>query len=144
MTETGPLREILLVDDDSLDAAILRRVLRELAVVNRLAHTMDGSQALTHLKGQSGALPCVILLDLNMPRMNGFEFLQAVKGDEVLQDIPVVVVTTSEDPQDITHSLELGAAAYVVKSLSYGEFRQSMGVIRPYLAPAPRPATAPA
>jgi len=136
MTEMGSPREILLVDDDVLDAAILRRVFRDLGWANRLVHMTDGRQVLAYLKGRDGETPGVILLDLNMPNMTGFEFLERIKADDGLQGIPVVVVTTSDERQDRAKSFALGAAAYVVKSLCYNEFRQSIRAIGPYLAPA--------
>ena len=142
MTATHHLGEILLVDDDSLDAVIVRRTLRDLAVTNRLVHVTDGYQALARLKGQDSEMPCVILLDLNMPRMTGIEFLETVKADEALKGISVVVVTTSEEQQDMTRSFELGAAAYVVKSSDYGEFRRKvMMIVEPYLGPVQPPAS---
>jgi CheY-like chemotaxis protein len=140
MTETCHLREILLVEDDSVDVMIVRRVLRDLAVTNKLVHVTDGYQALAHLKGQDHETPCVILLDLNMPRMTGIEFLETVKADEALKGIPVVVVTTSEEQQDVTRSFELGATAYVFKSSDYGEFRQEIRTIERYLASVRPPA----
>jgi CheY-like chemotaxis protein len=140
MTETHHLSDILLVDDDSVDAVIVRRVLRDLAVTNQLVHVTDGDRALAYLRGQNKETPCVILLDLNMPTMTGIEFLEIVKADEVLKGIPVVVVTTSDEQQDMTMSFELGAAAYVVKSSDYGEFRQKIRTIERYLAPVQPPA----
>jgi CheY-like chemotaxis protein len=140
MTATRHPGEILLVDDDSLDATIVRRALRDLAVTNKLVHVTDGYEALAHLKGQDHETPCVILLDLNMPSMTGIEFLEIVKADEVLKEIPVVVVTTSDEQQDMTRSFELGAAAYVVKASNYAEFRQKIRTIERYLAPVQPPA----
>ena len=135
MTQTHHSSEILLVEDDCVDAAIVRRSLRDLAVTNEFVHVTDGDQALAYLRGRDGEMSCVILLDLNMPKMNGLEFLQTIKADDVMKDIPVVVVTTSDERQDRATSFELGAAAYVVKCIDYGEFRQNMRVIEQYLTP---------
>lgn len=132
-------REILIVDDDGVDVMIVRRALRDLGVTNAVVRAADGEEALAHLRGRAGEGPCVILLDLNMPRMNGLELLQIVKADARWRRIPVVIVTTSEAQQDRAQSLALGAAGYVVKSSDYGEFRQKMKTIEPYLAPSRPP-----
>ena len=129
--------EILLVEDDALDAVILRRAVRELGWTERLVHLTDGPQALAYLTDREDAMPCVILLDLNMPKMTGFEFLETVKARATLRDIPIVVVTTSEERQDRARSFELGAAGYIVKSADYAEFRRSIRGLHSYLAPTP-------
>lgn len=135
MIEACRPRVILLVDDDALEAMIVRRVLRDLALSSELVHVSDGYQALTHLRNEEAELPCLILLDLNMPRMTGQEFLEIIKSDSKLKDIPVVVVTTSQCQEDMTMSFALGATAYVVKSPNYPEFQESMKAFRRLLDP---------
>ena len=132
-------RPILLVEDDNVDVMATQRVLRELEVPNELVCVANGEEALAYLKGAVHEMPCVILLDLNMPKMNGTELLKALKEDERLKDIPAVVVSTSAEKQDVTRSVELGAVAYVIKCFSYGEFRERMKAIQPYFT-AGRPA----
>ncbi|MHC4538618.1 MAG: response regulator [Planctomycetota bacterium] len=78
------------------------------------------------------ARPCVILLDLNMPKMSGTEFLRIVKADDTLKTIPVIVFTTSSTEQDIAESFELGAAGYMVKSIDYGKFIDTIKTIDLY------------
>ena len=80
----------------------------------------------------SNEKPCVILLDLNTPKMNGLEFLKIVKANDSLKKIPVVVLTTSGDKADIVESFKLGVAGYVVKSIDYKEFVEKIGVINLY------------
>jgi CheY-like chemotaxis protein len=126
-------KPILLVEDDRLDVMAVRRVLKESHVGNELVHAEDGEKALAHLRDGHHERPCVILLDLNMPKMNGFEFLEALRADNALKDIPVVMVTTSPDAKDIRRSLELGAVAYVIKSPTYERFREDMRVIENYV-----------
>lgn len=126
-------KPILLVEDDLLDVMAMRRVLRDLRVSNELVHVEDGEDALTHLCSHLDMLPCLILLDVNMPRMNGFEFLEALRAEDALKHIPVVMVSTSPERQDIRRGFELGVAAYIVKCASYGEFRESMRVIEDYV-----------
>jgi CheY-like chemotaxis protein len=126
----------LVVDDDCVDVMCARRALHELGVTNEVVCAANGEEALAYLNGRENEMPCVILLDLNMPRMDGLEFLQVVKADGRFQRIPIVVVTTSGEQQDQTRSLELGAAAYVVKSSDYAEFRRDMTTIERYVAPS--------
>jgi CheY-like chemotaxis protein len=127
-------KPILLVEDDCVDVMAVQRVLKELHVASELAYAPDGEEALAYLRSPENETPCVILLDLNMPKMNGIEFLEALRADEALRNIPVVVVTTSPDKQDMARSFDLGAVAYIVKCSSYGEFRERMMAISPYLA----------
>jgi CheY-like chemotaxis protein len=112
-------KPILLVEDDSVDVMTVKRALRDVQVTNQLVHTGNGEEALEYLKNESNRKPYVILLDLNMPKMNGIEFLKTIKSDEVLKKIPVVVLTTSKDEHDIAESFKLGVAGYMVKSVDY-------------------------
>ena len=90
-------KPILLVEDDRVDAMTVKRALKDLNVTNLLVHTLNGEEALEYLTGEGNERPCIILLDLNMPRMNGIEFLKIIKADDELKKIPVVVLTTSEE-----------------------------------------------
>jgi CheY-like chemotaxis protein len=129
-------KPLLLVEDDYLDAAITRRSLRQLGILNPLVHKSNGEDALAHLNTSLRDVPCVILLDLNMPRMNGLEFLSHIKADACLKDIPVVVLTTSIAQEDLQASLRLGAAEYIVKAMDIGTFLESLKVIERYAGPA--------
>jgi len=133
-------KPILLVEDDCVDVMAVQRVLKDLDVHNKLVHAANGQEALAYLKDQDHEMPCVILLDLNMPKMNGFEFLGALKADGRLKDVPAVVVSTSAEKQDVTRSVELGAVAYVIKCSSYGEFREKMRAVQPYFVAGRRAA----
>jgi len=135
MSDSKP---ILLVEDDYVDTMAVKRVLKELNTANDLVCALNGEDALTYLRGKDNKLPCLILLDLNMPKMNGMEFLRVVKADETLKSIPIVVLTTSNDEQDMTRSFGLGAAAYIVKAFGYRDFRERIRTIETYLAP-PQP-----
>ena len=131
-------KPILLVEDDCVDVMAVQRVLKEFDAHNALVCAANGEEALTYLRGKDSEIPCLILMDLNMPKMNGLEFLQALRADARLKDIPAVVVSTSAEKQDMARSFELGAAAYIVKSFRYHEFRERMEVIQPYFV-APEP-----
>jgi CheY-like chemotaxis protein len=125
-------KPILLVEDDSVDAMTVQRALSELEVPNKLVRKADGKEALEYLGALSNEKPCIILLDLNMPKMNGFEFLKILKADDLLKKIPVVVLTTSADKADTVESFELGVAGYVVKPMDYKEFIEKIRVINLY------------
>lgn len=125
-------RPILLVEDDNVDVMTVRRAFKDLRVMNELVPTGDGEAALDYLRSRGKLRPCVILLDLNMPRMSGTEFLKIIKADETLKTIPVVVLTTSNTEQDITKSFELGAAGYMVKSVDYDKFIETIKTIDSY------------
>jgi len=111
----GKLRPILLVEDDTVDAMTVKRALKELKVKNEVVHTADGKRALEYLKTPGNAKPCVILLDLNMPEMNGIEFLQVIKADGELKEIPVVMLAASSEEKNIVETFHLGVAGYLFK-----------------------------
>jgi CheY-like chemotaxis protein len=123
---------VLLVEDDRADAIIIKRAFNDLKVPNELVNKVDGEDALEYLRDQANKKPCIILLDLNMPRMNGFEFLKIVKADDVLKSIPVVVLTTSAEERDVVEGFGLGIAGYIVKPVSYAESVEAMKTLNMY------------
>ncbi len=125
-------RPILLVEDDQIDIMTIKRALKEIKVTNPLHIAGNGEEALTYLRNPENEKPCIILLDLRMPRMNGIEFLGVVKQDETLKRIPVVVLTTSREEQDKTNSFDLGVAGYMVKPVDYKQFVEAMKTINLY------------
>jgi CheY-like chemotaxis protein len=125
-------RPILLVEDDSVDVMTVRRALKDINVTNQLVPMGDGEAALDYLRSHEGPKPCVILLDLNMPKMTGTEFLKVIKTDDALRMIPVVVFTTSNTEEDVAKSFELGAAGYMVKSVDYNKFIETIKTIDLY------------
>ncbi len=125
-------KPILLIEDDNVDVMTVERVFRDLKIANQLVSTSNGEQALEYLRTNGNKKPSVILLDLNMPKMNGTEFLKIVKKDESLKKIPVVVLTTSSQQQDVVESFKLGAAGYMVKSVDYGKFVETIRTINLY------------
>lgn len=119
--------DILLVEDEPADANLVRTALRENKVLCNLHHVLDGVEALAFLRRQDESYraapqPDMILLDLNMPRMNGREFLSAIKADAALQAIPVVVLTTSDVERDVVAAYKLGAAGYITKPVDLAQF----------------------
>ena len=125
-------KPVLLVEDDRVDVMTVERALKDLKVTNPLAHSANGEEALEYLRSESNKGPCVILVDLNTPKMNGFEFLKVLKADDVLKKIPVIVLTASKDEQDIVESFKLGVAGYMVKSVDYKKFMETIRTIDLY------------
>jgi len=125
-------KPIMLVEDDTIDAMTVRRAFRDLNVTNPLAHALNGEEGLAHLQDPANERPCVILLDLNMPKMNGIEFLKIAKADPSLRRIPVVVLTTSNEERDIVDSFKLSVAGYIVKPVDYRKFVEAIQTIDLY------------
>jgi len=115
-------RPILLVEDDKIDAMTVKRAMKDLKITNLLAHVYNGLEALDYLKNLNNEKPCIILLDLNMPKMNGIELLKNLKKDESFKKIPVVVLTTSNAEKDKTESFNLSIAGYMLKPVDYKQF----------------------
>ena len=125
-------KPILLIEDDDVDVMTVNRALRDSKVTNQLIPMSDGEKAIEHLRDERAAKPSIILLDLNMPKMDGVEFLKIVKADKALKKIPVVILTTSNSDRDVIKSFELGAAGYMVKSVDYEKFVETIRAIDRY------------
>jgi CheY-like chemotaxis protein len=125
-------RPVLLVDDDRVDVMTVKRAMRDLKITNPLSVVANGEEALAFLRDPGNATPCIILLDLNMPRMSGIEFLRVAKGDDDLRGIPVVVLTTSQEDQDKADSFDLGVAGYLVKPSEYTHFVDVVRTVHRY------------
>jgi two-component system, chemotaxis family, response regulator Rcp1 len=118
--------QILLVEDSLSDAELTMDALRSARVINRVRRVVDGVEALRYLRheGEHAAAPHpdLIMLDLNLPRMNGYELLEQIKADPVLCTIPVIILTTSHAERDILRSYQLHANCYVTKPVNLQEF----------------------
>ncbi|MFC1764783.1 response regulator [Planctomycetota bacterium] len=123
---------ILLVEDDTVDAMTVKRALKDLNTTNQVIHVINGEEALAYLRDPEKPKPCIILLDINMPKMNGIEFLKATKDEECLRAIPVVMLTTSTNDRDIVQSFHLSAAGYMIKPVDYQQFVETMRTIEMY------------
>jgi CheY-like chemotaxis protein len=123
---TGRAIEILLVEDNPGDVRLTLEALRDAKVRNHLHVVGDGAQAIAYLRREGkwadAARPDLILLDLNLPRMDGRTALQAIKGDPELRRIPVVVLTTSAAEEDVVRAYDLQVNCYVTKPLVLDEF----------------------
>lgn len=125
-------RPILLVEDDEVDILSTKRAFRELAIANPLEVFRGCDEALTRLLDEQRPLPCLILLDLNIPRISGTEFLRNYKGYERLKWIPSVMLTTSNSQRDIQEAFLFQAAGYMVKPLDFNEFKEVIAQIYAY------------
>lgn len=121
-----PLLHILLVEDDYVDAEQLRRAFQQQRLPNPVTHVIDGVDALQVLRGEGGYArlprPYLILLDINMPRMNGLEFLQALRRDAELKRSVVFVLTTSARDEDIMAAYNAQIAGYLLKANMQQDF----------------------
>jgi CheY-like chemotaxis protein len=122
----------MLVEDDTVDAMTVKRALKDLKVLNPLVRAGNGEEALAYLRDDNNVKPCVILLDLNMPKMNGIEFLKVAKADEKLRRIPAIVLTTSKDDQDRIQTFQFNVAGFIVKPVDYKKFVEAMRIIDLY------------
>ncbi len=118
--------EILLVEDNPGDVRLVQEALQEAKVRNQMSVVDDGVEAMAFLhrtgRHTRAPIPGLILLDLNLPRKNGFEVLQEIKADERLKLIPVVILTSSQSEQDILKSYDLYANAYITKPVDLDQF----------------------
>jgi CheY-like chemotaxis protein len=125
-------KTILLVEDDQVDAMTVKRAFKDLNICNNLNIVGNGLEAIEYLKNSENEKPCIILLDLNMPKMNGIEFLKTAREQDLINRIPVVVLSTSEEDQDRIDSYDLGIAGYMVKPVDYIKFIEVIRTIDMY------------
>ena len=125
MTNTEPM-EILLVEDNEDDIVLEQEALADAKLVNLMYVVRDGEEAMAYLrrrgKYHDAQMPGLILLDINMPKKNGFEVLNEIKTDPVLMHIPVVMLTTSDSEADIVKSYAKGACSYITKPMDFNKF----------------------
>jgi hypothetical protein len=127
-------RPILLIEDNPMDEDLTRRAFARRKVVNPIEVARDGEQALEYLdRWQAGnPLPVVILLDINLPKVNGLEILRQFKASPSVQKVPIIVLTTSAEDRDIKVAYELGANSYIVKPVDFEKFLEVAGQIDLY------------
>ncbi len=128
----APLKRILLAEDNEHDVELTLAALEEHNLANEVVVARDGAEALDYLfkrgqfAGHPNGLPVVVLLDLKMPKVDGLEVLRQIRADADLNRIPVVMVTSSREEQDLVHSYQLGVNAYVVKPVDFQKFVESV------------------
>jgi len=130
------LLHILLVDDDEVDVMNVQRAFKKNNIRNPLYIASNGLEALDLLRGQAGqAIPGprrLVLLDLNMPKMSGLEFLRAIREDPALRSLTVVVLTTSDDERDRIEAYNLNVAGYILKPVTFTAFVEAMATLNKY------------
>jgi CheY-like chemotaxis protein len=128
----APLKRILLAEDNERDVELTLAALDEHNLANEVVVARDGAEALDYLYGRgkfaghANGLPVVVLLDLKMPKVDGLEVLRRMRADPEIKHVPVVMVTSSREEQDLVHSYELGVNAYVVKPVDFQKFVESV------------------
>ncbi len=124
---------ILLIEDDRVDVMTVQRALKRIRIKNPLHVARTGGKALKMLRGEGGTkldkLPRLILLDLNLPKMSGIEFLKKLRADPKLRDLPVIVLTSSNEPKDRAAAFKYDVEDYIVKPHSFDEFAKAMATI---------------
>lgn len=123
--------EILLIEDDKIDQMTVQRAFEKANIKNTLHVVNNGLEGLEFLK-ENYTNRLVILLDLNMPKMNGYEFLKEIRKDEKYKLMNVVVLTTSEAEEDLVKSYELGISGYIVKPVDTGKFVEAVASVNAY------------
>lgn len=125
--------EVLLVEDNEDDAELTIRALSKAGMANKLLHVKDGAEALDLLFGKGqyannalASMPKVILLDIKMPRVNGIEVLKQLKTNDTTRAVPVVIMTSSKEQQDLINSYNLGVNSYVVKPVEFVDFARAV------------------
>jgi CheY-like chemotaxis protein len=112
---------ILLIEDDTIEVMKFNRVLKTLGLNHKIIEANNGEEALSILKDKE-IIPDIIILDLNMPKINGIEFLQILKADDYLKYIPAIILTTSNNHKDVLECYKIGIAGYVLKPLKYDDY----------------------
>ena len=129
---TQPVR-FLIVDDDTVSVLAIKRALKKLKIVNPVQVAKDGHEALDLLRGELERVevlpPYLVTLDLNMPRMNGFEFLEEVRDDPALQRLVIFVMSTSDAPEDVASAYDRNITGYIVKDNLGDSFVKALNMI---------------
>jgi len=129
---TTPVKRILLVEDSENDIEMTLSALSDSHLANGVDVARDGAEALDYLYRRGAfadrpdELPMFVLLDLKMPKLDGIDVLRRMKGDPLLKNIPVVILTSSREEQDLVRTYELGVNAYVVKPVDFQQFSESV------------------
>ncbi|WP_419179953.1 response regulator [Aureisphaera galaxeae] len=122
---------ILLIEDDQIEVLKFKRTIDSLEADHEIAISENGEEALRYLEELSG-LPDIILLDLNMPKMSGLEFLSILKQDSRFKYLPTIILTTSINRNDLLSCYEIGIAGYILKPLKYNEYMERIRCLLTY------------
>jgi CheY-like chemotaxis protein len=125
---------ILLVEDDSGHARLIEKNLRRANITNKIVKATDGQQAVDYLFSNDRALSLLVLLDLNLPVLDGYQVLKRLKADERTKRIPVIILTTTDDTREIARCYELGCNVYVTKPVDYEQFSDAIRKLGLFMA----------
>ena len=123
---------VLLVEDDDIDFMSIVRSFKKRKILNKITRAIDGVHALELLREETIVKPFIVLLDLQMPRMNGLEFLDTIRNDDMLNDMVIFVLTTSDNEQDIVKSYKKHVAGYFLKDRVSDQFLDVVDVLDGY------------
>ena len=122
--------KLVMVEDDEGHALLIQKNLKRAGIANSIVHLTDGIQALDYFFGNGSELidheKTLILLDLNLPHIDGYEILTKLKADERTRRIPVIILTTTDNPKEIDHCYELGCNVYIIKPVEYENFSEAI------------------
>lgn len=128
------IHTILHIEDDDIDSMVMGRAFKTLEIPHKLIRAKDGIEALNMLRGTGGMeklspMPDIVVIDLNMPRMNGIEFLREIRSDEKLRHLYVYVITTSNDENDKAEAFKYCAAGYILKPVNLESFKEVLSAL---------------
>lgn len=126
---------ILLVEDNADDVALLQRAFKKRGMFNEITIAKNGVQALEMIFGNEGSqpqIPSLIILDLKLPKLNGLDVLKAIRGNEYTRGLPIIILTTSTEQEDIVESFNLGANSYIRKPVEFDKFLEAVGQLGVY------------
>lgn len=128
-TLTEPFK-LVMIEDDEGHALLIQKNLKRAGIANTIVHLSDGSMAVDYFFSEKAALQdhekTLILLDLNLPHIDGYEILSKLKADERTKRIPVIILTTTDNPKEIDHCYELGCNVYIIKPVEYDNFSEAI------------------
>ena len=125
---------ILLVEDDSGHARLIEKNLRRANLTNDIVNVTDGQQAIDYLSSNGRAKSLLVLLDLNLPVLDGYQMLERMKNDERTKRIPVIILTTTDDTREVARCYELGCNVYVTKPVDYEQFSEAIRKLGLFMA----------
>jgi len=125
------LLTIMLIEDDAIEVMKFKRVLKSLSKEHKIIEATNGEDALAYLNKRE-SLPDIILLDLNMPKMNGLDFLKIIKNDDILKFLPTIILTTSSNQKDLLEVYKYGIAGYITKPLKYEDYVEKVNILLNY------------
>lgn len=124
---------ILLADDDDGHASLIQRNLKRAGVINRIERARNGQEVLDYVRTAQSEVPLLLLLDINMPRVDGIEVLRQLKSDPQTARLPVIMLTTTDDPREVERCYQLGCSVYITKPVRYEEFAEALNRLGMFL-----------